>query len=919
MTPRRPGRKGLRPGCGVLGLLGIALAAVLGLYAAATEPDWAAVYQDTSLRAAGARYLHETAVQHQASSGVLPSRSGSHSSSLPGQFQHLWASRLELFELVASFRHRASCQASDSLHRAYRSMLLSRVLMLGSPGDPLGAHAALEAAGAELEFQLGNTSSFFEEAARQLGSGWHQPTPHLPACVEEMGFLLALREGRGARPDLAATGSSPEDWLAELMPSFDSSRELESMEHLGGHVEVAPLRAATLKDKPVVLWTLPADAELTRITIWSHAFTFDSEGERLAWRLSAMEEGGCMRVGVSPDKPLLRQHTLGVHLRLFWGDDSQLKELKLPTAQGSFSLLFQPGARTTHFPSASYCIPLPPATPPGLEVAMAAIFFAASPGNSTLVAVPSVSLAANKYYRVHAPELLQRYGLPPATPGFTHSQILASGRLHEKLWAAGFGANPTTSLPKGPPSGGVGDRLAAPPTAPGGRLAVGETTPPPLESLRLTCKLAQAMAESSTLDPLGPGCSIDGWLPTRQEPLRWRYWWAVLRLPRRPTPQAVESVKAIREGTVALNLLAALPILALLARQVPWVKAKGWSGHQEASQPSSKACMHLAAKDVGTWPGRAAGSTTKSKAQQRHKPAERSKGKQKADKGGGKGQQHKAAAHNRQDRQSGGHLRGPPRGPALAVAVTPQPQPVPGILSSEHAQPHPEQQHGPLAPAAVPSAILAATETASQQQAAKAEVNKASRRPCAHMGIPQPGSPAGTATDLLGSAAAAACQSEKPAEPLQLNSSMFVATSEPSNRATEVAAVVQPAATKPRYQPPLRNSGAAPSAQGAAGQALVLRLGVEGGVSCPSLLSSPPCPAATAAPVASQEQEGAGEADLECVMCLDAPRETTLAPCGHRALCLACTLTLVGAQRQQALCPVCRQGVLCYIRKEYQA
>ena len=30
-------------------------------------------------------------------------------------------------------------------------------------------------------------------------------------------------------------------------------------------------------------WTLPADAELTRITIWSHAFTFDSEGERLGW------------------------------------------------------------------------------------------------------------------------------------------------------------------------------------------------------------------------------------------------------------------------------------------------------------------------------------------------------------------------------------------------------------------------------------------------------------------------------------------------------------------------------------------------------------------------------------------------------------------------------------------------------------
>ena len=48
--------------------------------------------------------------------------------------------------------------------------------------------------------------------------------------------------------------------------------------------------------------------------------------------------------------------------------------------------------------------------------------------------------------------------------------------------------------------------------------------------------------------------------------------------------------------------------------------------------------------------------------------------------------------------------------------------------------------------------------------------------------------------------------------------------------------------------------------------------------------------------------------------CWEVPRETTLAPCGHRALCLACTKLLLAGGRE---CPICRAAVESYILREY--
>ena len=59
----------------------------------------------------------------------------------------------------------------------------------------------------------------------------------------------------------------------------------------------------------------------------------------------------------------------------------------------------------------------------------------------------------------------------------------------------------------------------------------------------------------------------------------------------------------------------------------------------------------------------------------------------------------------------------------------------------------------------------------------------------------------------------------------------------------------------------------------------------------------------------------AAAAEAECVLCWDAARGTTLAPCGHRALCVPCTELLLGSAEPQ--CPICRKDVKSYICREY--
>ena len=53
------------------------------------------------------------------------------------------------------------------------------------------------------------------------------------------------------------------------------------------------------------------------------------------------------------------------------------------------------------------------------------------------------------------------------------------------------------------------------------------------------------------------------------------------------------------------------------------------------------------------------------------------------------------------------------------------------------------------------------------------------------------------------------------------------------------------------------------------------------------------------------------DADLgnECVVCMDAPRAVTLAPCNHHITCVGCTQELI---RLKKSCPFCDKPIVEY-------
>ncbi|CAL5221362.1 g3541 [Coccomyxa viridis] len=65
------------------------------------------------------------------------------------------------------------------------------------------------------------------------------------------------------------------------------------------------------------------------------------------------------------------------------------------------------------------------------------------------------------------------------------------------------------------------------------------------------------------------------------------------------------------------------------------------------------------------------------------------------------------------------------------------------------------------------------------------------------------------------------------------------------------------------------------------------------------------------------QNEAAGEEEVtqqDCIVCWEEPRQATLAPCGHRALCSSCIQLLL--KMPDARCPICRSIVQSFILKE---
>ena len=77
------------------------------------------------------------------------------------------------------------------------------------------------------------------------------------------------------------------------------------------------------------------------------------------------------------------------------------------------------------------------------------------------------------------------------------------------------------------------------------------------------------------------------------------------------------------------------------------------------------------------------------------------------------------------------------------------------------------------------------------------------------------------------------------------------------------------------------------------------------------MLLQPTHIAASVPPPPAEAEAEPGSEDLVCVTCWELAPETTLAPCGHRCLCIRCTerLLLPRSRGRAAMCPVCRQEV----------
>ena len=77
----------------------------------------------------------------------------------------------------------------------------------------------------------------------------------------------------------------------------------------------------------------------------------------------------------------------------------------------------------------------------------------------------------------------------------------------------------------------------------------------------------------------------------------------------------------------------------------------------------------------------------------------------------------------------------------------------------------------------------------------------------------------------------------------------------------------------------------------------------------------------------SHQQPGSGASsplhhlppEEECCVCMDAPRQAVLVPCGHWACCLACTraLLVVRSGGSQPLCPLCREPAESFVARKW--
>ena len=77
-------------------------------------------------------------------------------------------------------------------------------------------------------------------------------------------------------------------------------------------------------------------------------------------------------------------------------------------------------------------------------------------------------------------------------------------------------------------------------------------------------------------------------------------------------------------------------------------------------------------------------------------------------------------------------------------------------------------------------------------------------------------------------------------------------------------------------------------------------------------VSSPGSMGVGSGPLRQPTAQPVGRQPAPCVVCLDAPRDCVLLPCGHTCLCLACAGVALRQPGRQGVCPICRGAVTAF-------
>ncbi|GAB4821504.1 hypothetical protein N2152v2_008550 [Parachlorella kessleri] len=255
--------------------------------------------------------------------------------------------------------------------------------------------------------------------------------------------------------DSAPHGSTQQRLCTDEFSYYDADLRAEWLQSMARwYQQSAAHRLADAGQMEVAeWWALPVSYQAPNSMMWSHPLDLYSFDGFHGWRLVVDFSGDCMTVGLLPDMPPLRDHTLVAIYRLLvmdeYGDSLEPSCETEPAARRTQFVEATKGNRQPIMLPWEQCIPFPPANPEALpargELVVVAILLDITVAAAAckkqhcqledimtrLPTVHDLVIRPNIYYR-HAPsEFLTAWGLPPGSPGFVRSATLDSKAMLE--------------------------------------------------------------------------------------------------------------------------------------------------------------------------------------------------------------------------------------------------------------------------------------------------------------------------------------------------------------------------------------------------------------------------------------------------------------------------------------------------------